>query len=83
VIAERFAKRVDVLGEVALFDERVVPEPFEQFPLGHHPVGVLREQHQEVECLGRERNGGAGALQTVERDVEAERPEFIEGLVRQ
>ena len=51
-VAERLAQRVDMLCEIGVIDERVRPERVHQLRLGHHTIGIAREEKQQVERLG-------------------------------
>jgi hypothetical protein len=54
LIAERLAQRIDMLCEIGFFDEGVRPERFHQLRLGHHTIGVAREEQQQIERLRRQ-----------------------------
>ena len=67
-----------MLCEIGFFDEGVRPERFHQLRLGHHTIGIAREEQQQIERLRGQWNRLARALQPAERDVDPERVEFVE-----
>ena len=71
-----------MLRQIRIVDERVRPECLDQFALPDDAIGAARQQYEQVERLGRERNRGAGALQAAQRDVEAVRPELVHLFLR-
>ena len=83
LVAERLAQRIDMLGEIGFFDEGVRPERFHQLRLGHQTIGIACEEQQQIERLRRQWNRLARALEPAERDVDAERVEFVELPVSQ
>ena len=69
-----------MLCEIGFLDEGVRPERFHQLRLGHHTIGIAREEKQQVERLRGQWNRLARALEPAEPDVYPERPEFVELL---
>ena len=72
LVAECSTQRRDVNGENALFDERVRPDPRQQFVLGDEAARVPQQCDQHVERLWREADDVNASLQPALLDIQGE-----------
>jgi len=71
-VAEGFADGEDVLGEIALFDEGVGPDGFEEVGFGDELAGVGDEAGEDFEGFGAERERSALTCESAGAEVQFE-----------
>ena len=77
-VAKSLSQGRDLIREVGFLDEGVGPEGRHQLLFRERPAGVLNQQHEQVERLGRERHAVARTRQYALTGVQAARPELVD-----
>ena len=73
----------DVLREVPLFHKGVAPHGVQQFVLGDQPVGVARQEEQDVERLRGEVDRRIGSRQRALPGIQRKLAETVQVTVRE